>query len=472
MKRFLLLLFFGVSITFHAKAQQISLKKGIIIDSIQVSDSIPENFALYLPTNFEMNVKWPVVFVFDLDGKGKRTLRMLKNAAEQQGYIMAASNNINDSLSLSQNILISNRMFNKVFDLFPVHNNRVYTAGFSNGGRLASLIPSFVKGIDGVISCGTAIPNTELLSAKNPFHFIGIVGKEDFNYIEMLEVEKTLNKIKFPNHLLVFSDEQPLAKQKYLQKAMEIFTIESMGNGNVRRNDSLIETSYKSNIDEINSLIDSNKLIRADDLLGEMISIYRSHMDVDSLKDRKRVLKKDKRYRALKRNENNFFFKESLIKADYIYYLEEDVLNYNFNNLGWWNYQMEELKKHINSKNKAEQQMGKRLRGYVNALIEDDVEVLESEKQVDEEALSFLWMLKTIANPKDYIYYLKVISNSAKNEDFGAALFYLGELLENGYTDRAELYALEHTALLRITPEFNEIVAKHLKEARYDIIEE
>ena len=116
--------------------------------------------------------------------------------------------------------------------------------------------------------------------------------------------------------------------------------------------------------------------------------------------------------------------------------------------------------------------MGKRLRGYVNALIEDDVEILESEKQVDEEALSFLWMLKTITNPKDYIYYLKVISNSAKNEDFGTALFYVGELLENGYTDRAELYALEHTGLLRITPEFNEIVAKYLKEARYDIIEE
>ena len=81
-------------------------------------------------------------------------------------------------------------------------------------------------------------------------------------------------------------------------------------------------------------------------------------------------------------------------------------------------------------------------------------------------------MLKTITNPDDYSYYLKVISKTAEHQDYGTAIFYVEELLKNGYTNKEELYNLEHTALLRITPEFNKVVAKYLKDARYDFIEE
>jgi hypothetical protein len=81
-------------------------------------------------------------------------------------------------------------------------------------------------------------------------------------------------------------------------------------------------------------------------------------------------------------------------------------------------------------------------------------------------------MLKTITDPSDYSYYLKIISDSARYEDYGTALFYLEELLKNGYKDKEELYNLEHTALLRITPEFNKIVNTYLEDARYDLIDE
>lgn len=133
---------------------------------------------------------------------------------------------------------------------------------------------------------------------------------------------------------------------------------------------------------------------------------------------------------------------------------------------------MEELKKYDTSKIEAEREMGKRLLGYINALIEDNLDMLKAAPRLDQEALSLLWMLKTVTDPKEYSYYLKIISHSAKTEDYGTALFYLEELLKNGYTDKTELYSLENTALLRITPEFNEIVAKYLQEARYDIMEE
>ncbi len=121
---------------------------------------------------------------------------------------------------------------------------------------------------------------------------------------------------------------------------------------------------------------------------------------------------------------------------------------------------MGELKKYDKSKIEAEREMGKRLLGYVNALIEDNIDIVRGGSQVNQEVLSLLWMLKTITDPYDYSYYLKIIASSAQMEDYGTSLFYLEELLKKGYADKADLYSLDGTALLRITPEFHESVAK------------
>ncbi|WP_411031380.1 alpha/beta hydrolase [Spongiimicrobium sp. 3-5] len=472
MKQFLIVLFLGISFSFNTKAQQLSIKKGIIVDSLQVNDSIPESFALYLPQKFDTNSPWPVLFVFDLKGRGRQALRMFQEVAEKQGYVLAAPNNVNDSLSISENVIKANRVFNRVFSLFPIHKNRVYTAGFSNSARFASIIPTFIKGISGVVAVGGGIPNTEILSNKSPFYFIGIVGNEDYNYTEMLLEEKIMSKIRFPNKLLVFDGGQQWPKPAHLNKALEWLRLHAIAKGRAPKDSMFIKNSFDQNLKEVNTLVNSGKLLAAEDLLSDVLDIYGVHLGIDSLKEKKRTLKKQKLYKSLKRSENNALFKESLIKDDFIYYLEEDILTHNFNNLGWWNYQMQELKKYENGPNQALQRMGKRLQSYVNALVEDNIDLTVSETVIDYEALNFLWMLKTITAPKDYSYYLKIISLSSENEDFGTALFYLEELLKQGYKNKEELYALEHTALFKITPEFNKTVAKYLEGARYDINEE
>ncbi|MBT8184518.1 MAG: alpha/beta hydrolase [Eudoraea sp.] len=466
------LLLLGCISSSGLNAQQLKLKKGIITDSLRINDSIPESFALYLPTTYENSNKWPVIFVFDLEGRAKQALRLFKATAEKHKYILAAPNNLSDSLSLSQNILIGGRIFQTVASLFPLHNDRVYTAGFSTGAKVAALMPTFINQVDGVISLGSAVPNTEILTPKKTFHFIGIVGKEDFNYTEMLAGEKALNKIKFPNNLLVFEGGHEFPDQEYLDKAMEILTLTAMAKGNIEKDDEFIAESLDRYLKNVEELMADQQMLNAYELLVEVISIYRPHIDVDTLVRRRKELKKDKLYKSQRRAENLVLFNESFIKDDYNFNLDEDIATLNYNNLGWWNYQMSVLRDYQSKSKLAEKQMGKRLIGYLNALVEDNIDIELAEEVINEEAVLFLWMLKTITDPRNYPYYLKIISVSAKNEDFGTSLFYLEELLKNGFKDKAALYSLEHTALLRITPEFNKIVDKYLEDARYEIIEE
>lgn len=453
-------------------AQKVNLVKGAITENIVVNDSLNESFSVYVPSFFDVSKNWPMVFVFDMHGKGKQTLSMFRAAAEKEGYVLATSNNTSDTLSLSKNILIANRFFNAAYDLLPLEKERTYTAGFSDAARFASIVPNFVKGIKGVISIGAAVGSMDILSAKNPFYFVGIVGREDYNFIDMLETRKVLDRLKFPNRLLLFDGSHEWPSTDVIANVLHMLTLSAMAKGEFPKDEQMITASYKESLTEANNLFSSQKPLLAEHKLSEMIRIYAPLMKLDSLRDIRKQLRKTSLFKTNRRNQNNVLLKEGFSKEDYVYFLEEDVMTYNYNNLGWWNYQMEELDKLSKSSNVYNQQMSQRLRGYLNALIEDTIDMISDEKLLDMEALTFLYMLKTVAEPENFTYYLKVISNSAKVEDYGTSLFYLEELLKNGYKNKDQLYAVEHTALLRITPEFNSLVQKYLDTSRYNITED
>ncbi|MEC7262348.1 MAG: alpha/beta hydrolase, partial [Bacteroidota bacterium] len=309
------------------------------------------------------------------------------------------------------------------------------------------------------------------LNIKSPFHFIGMVSKDNFEYTSMLTDTKLLDKMKFPNQMLLFDGNKDWPGVEYLEKGMQLFTLDAMGRNLIPKDSSYINNAYKEDLDKVNHLQSIGDLLWAEQYMTEMMSIYGVHRNLDSLRLVQKELRKDKQFRAKGRNENSAFLKESLLKEDFQYYMEEDVYTHNFNNLGWWNHQMGEIQKYKNATDPFEKEMGYRLLGFVNALAEDNINLIQNNDVIDEDALAFLYMLKTILEPDNFDYYLKTISLSAKNEDFGTSLFYLEEAFKKGFKDKDKLYNLEGTALFRITPEFNELVSKYLKDALYEIDE-
>ncbi|MGX1929579.1 alpha/beta hydrolase [Flagellimonas sp. 2504JD4-2] len=464
------LLFLAISALQTVVSQQMVLKKGTILQALPVNDSIPDTFSLYLPTNFTTEKQWPLLLIFDMKGKEKQTMSMFLQAAEDEGYVLAAPR-LSDSISLSNNMVKTGRTLEKVLDILPIGKSRIYSAGAGSGARFANLVPLFLKEVKGALSIGASIANIELLSPKRPFHFIGLVNKNDYNYSSMRVMKRVLDRFRFPNQLLLYRQAKDWPKTEYLSKALQYFTLTAMRKRAVPADSTYVQKVYKADLEKINELKDLKKFLLAEQHLTEMMSIYGVFKNLDSLRLVQKELRKDKIFKGMKRGENAARLKESLLKEDYQYYIEEDVITHNFNNLGWWNYQMTELDKFVKGTNPYEKEMGNRLRGYVNALAEDNIDMVESEALIDEDALAFLYELKTILEPENFDFYLKIISLSAKNEDFGTALFYLEEAFKKGFKDTEKLYALEHTALLRIDPKFNEVVSKYLKDARYQVNE-
>ena len=468
MKKIYLLTFLTFFCAISVFSQQLVLKKGEIIENLPINDSIENTYSIYVPKAFSMDKKWPLLVVTDTEGNEKKALSMFTIAAEEEGYVLAAPKLI-DSISLTKNMVITGQAIQKVTSLLPIHVDRIYAAGEDAGGQFASLVPVLINGVRGTMSIGASLANSELINVKKPFHFVGVVNKENFNYPFMLTDTKLLDRYKFPNQVLLYDGNGEWPGVSYLAKAMQLFTLDAMGRKWIPQDSSYIERAYQEDLEKINQLKGIGDLLWVEQHMTEMMSIYGIFKNMDSLRTVQRDLRRDRDYKTMKRAENAAFLKESMLKEDYQYYMEEDVYTYNFNNLGWWNHQMGEIDKFISGSKPYERQMGHRLKGFVNALAEDNINIVASEEVVDEDALAFLYMLKTILEPDNFEYYFKTISLSAKNDDFGTSLFYMEELLKKGFKDREKLYSLEDTALLRITPEFNELVSKYLEDARYDI---
>lgn len=455
----------------YSHTQELRIKKGVIVDSLVVNDSISESFALYLPRKFQVSGKWPLLAVFDMKGNGKKGISKFKNVADSMGYVVVGSNAIHDSISLSENILRTKRLLDHVLNLLPIHTDRIYAVGEKSGGRFANLVPIFLKDVAGALSIDAALTNAELLNTKNPFQFIAMVERGNFNYPPLLQDERALNAAKFPNAMLV-RDSAKVKGTSSLHRALVYFDLMAMARGNRSKDSILIEGFYGKDIANIKGLLSENKYLLANRAMAETLNAFRTLRNTDSLRDAKRELKRTKTYRSLKREQDAAFFKETFLREDFAYYLEEDLLTYNFNNLGWWNYQMQQIDKFRKGLNSMERLMGARLNGYVNALVEDSIELVSGQPIIDEEALVFLYMLKTLTEPTNFDNFLRVTSIASKNEDFGTALFYLEEALKNGFDSKEKLYSIPNTALLRITPEFNALIKKYFEDARYEIKDE
>ncbi|MCR9225930.1 MAG: alpha/beta hydrolase [Flavobacteriaceae bacterium] len=468
MKKTYLLSLLTIICTLSVFSQQMVLKKGEIVENLSINDSTNTTYSIYIPKAFSMDKKWPLMMVLDAEGNDSKALSMFVVAAEDEGYVLAAPK-LMDSVSLTKNMVVVSQSIQKITSMLPIHGDRIYAAGSESGGQFASLVPVLITGVNGAMSIGASLANRELINTKNPFHFVGIVNKENFNYPFMLTDAKLLDRYKFRNQVLLYDGSGEWPGVSYLEKGMQLFTLDAMGRKWIPNDPAYVEKAYQEDLDKLEQLKSIGDLLWAEQYMTEMVSMYGALKNMDSLRSLQKDIRKDRGFKAMKRAENAAFLKESLLKEDYQYYMEEDVYTHNFNNLGWWNHQMGEISKFISGSKPYEKQMGHRLKGFVNVLAEDNIRIIASEEVVDEDALAFLYMLKTILEPENHEYYLKTISLSAKNDDFGTSLFYLEELLKKGFKDKEKLYSLEHTALFRITPEFNEMVSKYLDDARYDI---
>jgi len=204
----LLLLIFSCNSNKHnkkpAETGYKNLPAGKVYKHISVAGDTSISYALYLPTSYNSQKANRVMFIFDAHAGGALPVEKYKSLAEKYHVILAASNNSKNGQSAGERNRIITGFMSDVEKQFHVDMKKVYTAGFSGGARVATLVALYNSNVAGVIGCAAGFPQVQN-PVNTSFQWVGVVGDKDFNFLELKNLNRQLKANRFKSRLLVFS---------------------------------------------------------------------------------------------------------------------------------------------------------------------------------------------------------------------------------------------------------------------------
>jgi poly(3-hydroxybutyrate) depolymerase len=236
--RFCSICFWIVLFALPVRAQTLT---GQVIDKVICEADPSQAYALYVPSGYTDQKKWPVIFCFDAGARGLMPVERLRDAAEKYGYIVAGSLNSRNG-PWSANAAAANAMVKDVTAHFAVDGQRIYTAGMSGGARVATSIA--MSGlVKGVIACGAGFPQQASgLPKQVSFVFFGIAGTEDFNYPELRRLDGELEEKKVPHRIVAFEGGHVWAPAAVLTEAVEWLELQAIRTGTRPKDEAFIQT--------------------------------------------------------------------------------------------------------------------------------------------------------------------------------------------------------------------------------------
>ncbi len=164
--------------------------RGVVVPSVECTGRAGQTYAVYLPSHYTPERKWPVLYCLDPLARGRLPVERFAEAGEREGFIVAGSNNSrNGPLEPVKEAI--DAMTGDTHQRFSIDDERVYAAGFSGGARI---VLAWAQGshLAGAIACGAAFGGRSIPDVA--FQAYLAAGIDDFNYDELRELSVTLAK--------------------------------------------------------------------------------------------------------------------------------------------------------------------------------------------------------------------------------------------------------------------------------------
>jgi dienelactone hydrolase len=227
-------------------ASEEPLAKGVVIPRVVCIDHPEQSYALYLPSNYSPESKWPILYLFDPGARGSMPVILAKDAAEKFGFIVIGSNNSRNGqpkLDLDAAIAIGNDSHRR----FTIDDRRVYFAGFSGGARLATALALGCHDCAaGVISNGAGFPLDKPPSTQAHFSYFATIGTSDFNYPEAVLLAQKLEQLDLPHRLRRFDGTHEWAPAEIWPEALAWMNLLAMKQDRLARDPEFISQQFEA----------------------------------------------------------------------------------------------------------------------------------------------------------------------------------------------------------------------------------
>lgn len=307
-----LLLFFRLP-----AAGQEKIRAGEVLEKIVCHTASSQSYALYLPSGYSGDKPWPILYAFDPAGQGVDPVERFKNAAERYGYIVAGSNNARNG-PWEPIVQAVTAVWNDTRSRFSIDQRRIYATGFSGGARVASFLPKlFREPIAGVIGCGAGLASGENSGELAGASYCGVVGGEDFNYLEMRILSAEMKARGILHRLIVFKGGHSWPSAEVCQQAVEWMEVLAMKRNLRPRDENLLQDLFLREVKEDKALEQSGEIIDAVNSYESAVAVFQELMDVSEMEARRDRLKGSQAYRRALREEDERTKEELAIRAKF-----------------------------------------------------------------------------------------------------------------------------------------------------------
>jgi dienelactone hydrolase len=233
--------------------QQEGLAKGVVIEKISSRRDSSKSYALYLPTSYSTNRKFPIIYCFDPVARGPFAVAQFSSAAEKYNYIVVGPNNSRNGPNEPLTEIVRD-LWEETHATLSIDDRRVYVAGFSGGARVAISVAFWLKGqVAGVIACGGGFPNRIPLNTSRTFVLFATTGIDDFNNPEMQLLYRTLQSSAPPVRLILFDGGHMWLPVELATNALEWLELQAMKSGLRDKDEALIEAILQRTLAQANA---------------------------------------------------------------------------------------------------------------------------------------------------------------------------------------------------------------------------
>jgi len=206
--------------------------RGTVIASLTCLDDPGQSYALYLPSQYSADRRWPIIYAFDPFAHGKTPVDLYKDVAEKYGYIVAGSNNAQNGPAAPA-MAAAQAVWLDTHRRLAIDKDRVYATGLSGGARFATsfALYCYTCAIAGVIAHGAGYPTGTAKGANDHFLYYAAVGDADFNLPELLELRRHKEEQNAEFKFKIYSGQHQWAPPEVFEDALQWLDLKAMQAG-------------------------------------------------------------------------------------------------------------------------------------------------------------------------------------------------------------------------------------------------
>jgi hypothetical protein len=304
-------------------AQPKPFEAGKVIEKITCLSDTGESYALYIPAKGNKTAL-PVIYFFDPHGSGSLPLQKYKASADSLGFILVGSNtsrNGNDFQYTEDLWRIMSEDSRKRLNIDP---QRIYTAGFSGGAKVAGYVALNHPEIKGVLALGAGLPDG-VPAGNYKFSFTAMAGEGDMNMTELVAINNAFDKTTTRHRIMLYPAKHEWAPANIMHKALVGLQFDAMYHKLIPVNEKLINTFITS----CKSLVKEGAPVKAVEQCTLTIQVLQGlSADVSWFEKKKAEISGGELYRQQLLARQQLLQTEQQTKALYMRQFEQGDLNY------------------------------------------------------------------------------------------------------------------------------------------------